>query len=83
MTFAEEFKEKYVTEVELALMLDVSPERMRDLRSHHINGKAEFINFRKPSNKVVLYSKIDVQNWLENLDYCSFGSAIEGPDEKV
>ena len=78
--FNEYFSGMYVTEKELAKLLDVSPERMRDLRSHHVQGKQEFIDFVKPSNKVVLYEKINVVNWLNNLKGYSFGSAKEDPD---
>jgi len=83
MTFTEELQERFVTESELAKLLDVSPERMRDLRSHHVQGKQKFIDFIKPSNKVVLYEKINVTNWLNDLQDFSFGSAKEDPDENV
>jgi len=83
MTFTEELQERFVTENELAKLLDVSPERMRDLRSHHVQGKQAFIDFIKPSNKVVLYEKINVVNWLNSLKGNSFGSAKDSPDEEV
>lgn len=66
-------KEEYITEQELAGFLNVDPKRIRDLRSHHVTGKQEFINHIKPTGKCVLYKVDDVVHWLNSLDTCSFG----------
>ena len=81
-TVLTELLEKYyVTEEELANALGVGPERLRDLRSHHITGKQKFINFIKPSNKQVFYHIDDVMEWLHKQKVYSFGINKDDPDE--
>jgi len=67
-------KEMYVTEDELAELLNVDTKRIRDLRSHHNTGKAKFIDHIKPSGKQRLYHIKDVMNFLKDCPICSFGS---------
>jgi len=67
-------KEMYVTEKELADLLNVDSKRIRDLRSHHNTGRAEFINHIKPSGKQRLYRIEDVVQFLKDCPICSFGS---------
>ena len=74
--------ERYVTEEELMKLLEVSPERMRDLRSLHINGKQKFIDHIKISSKCVLYGIHDVENWMQEQKLYSFGTAKEDPDKQ-
>ena len=66
-------KEIYVTEDELAELLNVDSKRIRDLRSNHITGKVEFINHIKPSGKQRLYHINDVKHFLETCLIYSFG----------
>ncbi len=72
-TISDEISDKYVTEEELAVILRVDTKRIRDLRSHHINGKQPFIDHVKPTNKCVLYRVEDVMKFMDNQDICSFG----------
>ena len=69
----ERLKEEFLTETELADFLNVDTKRIRDLRSHHVTGKSEFIKHIKPTAKCVLYRYADVHNWLGTLDNFSFG----------
>ena len=73
MRAIERLREKYITEEELAELLNVDIKRLRDLRSHHLRGKSEFINHIKPSGKCVLYAYMDVVKWLKETNVCSFG----------
>jgi hypothetical protein len=66
-------KNSYVTEEELAEILRVDTKRIRDLRSHHVNGKQQFINHIKPTSKCIFYRVEDVMNFLSNQNVCSFG----------
>lgn len=78
MKAIDQLKEQYITEDELAEFLGVDTKRIRDLRSHHINGKQEFINHIKPTSKCVLYRHTDVLKYFESLEgICSFGKALE------
>jgi len=81
MAFTEQFKEEYVTEAELAVALGVDTKRLRDLRSHHTNGKQKFITHIKPTSKCILYRTEDVMNWLRDSKLYSFGVAKDDPDE--
>ena len=75
-------KEKYLTESELAVFLNVDTKRIRDLRSLHMNGKHKFIECIKPTSKCILYRLYDVIEYLEGLCGCSsFGIANKDPDE--
>jgi len=75
-------KEKYLTESELAGFLNVDTKRIRDLRSHHMNGKHKFIECIKPTSKCILYRLDDVIEYLEGLCSCnSFGIVHEDPDK--
>ena len=67
-------REMYITENELVSLLKVDPKRLRDLRSHHTQGKEQFINFIKPSGKQVLYLLEDVIEYLECCPKLSFGT---------
>jgi len=69
----EQLKEEYITEDELATFLNVDTKRIRDLRSHHVTGKQEFINHIKPTGRCRLYLYEDVLKFLENCEICSFG----------
>ena len=66
-------KEEYITEEELAEFLGVELKRIRDLRSHHIRGKHQFIDHIKPTSKCKLYKYVDVMKFLESCDVFSFG----------
>ena len=80
----ERLKEEYITETELAEFLNVDTKRIRDLRSHHITGKYEFIGHIKPTSKCILYKYADVIKWLNSFDSHSFGigKALENLNEK-
>ena len=69
----ERLKEEYLTETELAEFLNVDTKRIRDLRSHHLTGKAEFIDHIKPTSKCILYRYEDILKWLNDFDVHSFG----------
>jgi len=73
--------ENFVTEEQLGKLLDVSPERLRDLRSHHVQGKQKFIDFIKLSHKRVIYGMNDVRNWMLEQPLNSFGINKNGLDE--
>lgn len=73
-------KEQYISEQELADFLNVDTKRIRDLRSHHITGKREFINHIKPTGKCILYRVQDVLDWLDASNSYSFGSSKECSD---
>ena len=77
MLAIDKIKEQFITEQELADLLNVDPTRVRDLRSHHVQGKKEFIDHIKPSSKCVLYHYKDVIKWLRSSDLCSFGKNKE------
>lgn len=79
MAIKEYMKEEYVTEEELIQILGSSPERIRDLRSHHINGKQEFIDHFKPAKSCILYLTEDVKKFLQREKY-SFGIAVKDPE---
>lgn len=76
----ERLKEEYVTETELAKLLNVDVTRIRDLRSHHINGKTRFIDHIKPTSKCILYKYADIREYLGKCKLCSFGITIEETD---
>jgi len=73
-------KEDYISESELTELLNVDSKRIRDLRSHHITGKRQFIDHIKPTSRCVLYPLEKVLHYLENCQICSFGST-NGHDE--
>ena len=81
MKAIDQIRQSYVTEEELAELLNVDTKRIRDLRSHHVQGKHKFINHIKPSSKCVLYSIDDILGWLYCQDRCLFGIAKEGGEE--
>ncbi len=64
MTAIEKLKETYITEAELASFLGVTEKRLRDLRSHHVQGKIEFIDHIKPTGRCKLYLYKDVLDYL-------------------
>ena len=78
----DEVKQLYVTEEELASLLGVEQKRIRDLRSHHIQGKQRFISHIKPTSKCILYEKQEVIGWLKDQKVYSFGIAKTDPDKK-
>ena len=80
MLAIDKLKEKYISEYQLAELLNVDTKRIRDLRSYHVQGKIEFINHIKPSNKSVLYRLEDVEKWLEHLTVLSFGINANDPE---
>jgi hypothetical protein len=57
-------KAQYLTEVEVANLFGVVPERIRDLRSNHNTGKAEFIPVSSISSKEHLYHVEDVLEFI-------------------
>ena len=69
-------KELYVTEAELADLLNVDAKRIRDLRSNHVTGKHKFIDHIKPTSKSVLYPVENVIEYLKNSTFYSFGNVI-------
>ena len=69
-------KELYVTEAELADLLNVNLDRIRDLRSGHLTGRKKFIDHIKPTSKSVLYPIENVIEYLKNSTFYSFGSTI-------
>lgn len=82
MAIADYMKEQFVTEAELMVILGCSPERIRDLRSHHINGKQNFIDHFKPAKSCILYLTEDVKKFLEREKF-SFGIALENSGQEV
>ena len=70
-------KEEYITEEELAEFLGVELKRIRDLRSHHIRGKHQFIDHIKPTSKCKLYKYEDVLFFLSTQTVYSFGKEEE------
>jgi len=64
MTAIERIREEYITEDELAAFLGVDVKRLRDLRSHHVSGKTEFIDHIKPTSRCKLYLYKDVLGYL-------------------
>jgi len=77
MKAIDRLREEYITEEELANFLGVDTKRIRDLRSHHLNGKFEFIDHIKPTSKCILYYLEDVLKYLHNCKDFSFGIAKE------
>jgi len=73
--------EQYVTEDELAELLNVDSKRIRDLRSHHVTGRAKFIDHIKPSGKQRLYQLNNVLQYLSVCPVCSFGSNKNGESQ--
>ena len=73
MKAIDQIREMYVTEDELAELLNVDAKRIRDLRSHHNTGKEEFINHIKPSGKCRLYPIAEVLFYLDDLPMVIFG----------
>jgi hypothetical protein len=66
MRAIDQIREQYITEVELATLFGVAPERVRDLRSAHKNGKIEFIPVSDVSAKEHLYHIDDVLAYIES-----------------
>jgi hypothetical protein len=66
MRAIEQIREQYLTEVEVANLFGVAPERIRDLRSAHKNGKLEFIPVSGVSAKEHLYHINDVLAFIES-----------------
>ena len=79
-TAIERLRDEYITEDELATFLNVDTKRIRDLRSHHVTGKQEFINHIKPTGRCRLYRYKDVLKFLENCEIYSFGITNADPD---
>ena len=73
MRAIDKIREQYITKIELAELLNIDAKRIRDLRSHHVTGKLQFIDHIKPSGRCRLYKYEDVLAWLKNHDVCSFG----------
>lgn len=73
MKAIDKLKEIYITEGELAELLNVDTKRIRDLRSHHINGKRGFIDHIKPTSKCILYHVDSVTEYLKSQHIFSFG----------
>jgi len=71
----------FLTESEVAALLNVDGSRIRDLRSHHVTGKLRFIDHIKPTTKCVLYRYEDVLAYMDAQDICSFGVNKNGLDE--
>jgi len=81
MRAIDKIKEEYITEAELAELLNVDTKRVRDLRSNHITGKQAFIDHIKPTSKCILYHVDSVLEYLKGRHISSFGSATELEDE--
>ena len=79
-TAIERLRDEYITEEELASFLCVDTKRIRDLRSHHVTGKQEFIDHIKPTGRCRLYRYKDVLKFLENCEIYSFGITNADPD---
>jgi hypothetical protein len=75
-------KGKYISEVELAELLNVDTKRLRDLRSNHVTGKQIFIDHIKPTSKSILYQLENVLTYLEHQSICSFGSTTSQDDDE-
>ena len=80
MRAIDKIKELYINESELADLFNIDVKRLRDLRSHHVQGKIEFIDHIKPSQRCVLYRYEDVLEYIENSGLCSFGKNKECQD---
>lgn len=64
MTSAREIvKEQYITQHELADLLNVTPERIRDLRSKH-RKDGDFIDSYQPTARCVLFDVKDVLKFI-------------------
>ncbi len=72
MRAIDKIRELYVTEEELAELLNVDSKRIRDLRSHHNTGKEKFIDHIKPSGKSRLYPIEAVMEYLNDLPVVEF-----------
>ena len=57
-------KNKYMTQEELAKLLNITTERIRDLRSNHATGKAEFMVSYQPTSKAVFFDVNDVLEYI-------------------
>ena len=77
MRAIDQIRELYVSEAELADLLNIDTKRLRDLRSNHITGKHKFIDHYKPTSRSILYKLEDVLNFLEKSRKFSFGSASD------
>jgi hypothetical protein len=72
MRAIDQIRELYVTEEELADLLNVDTKRIRDLRSNHNTGKEKFIDHIKPSGKCRLYPISAVMDYLDSLPVIEF-----------
>ena len=68
MRAIDRIRDMYITENELAELLNVDTKRIRDLRSFHVTGKEEFIDHIKPSGKCRLYHFEDVLKYLQKCE---------------
>jgi len=82
MKAIDKIAELYISEIEMAQLLNVDPKRIRDLRSHHMQGKQEFIDHIKPTGKCVLYKLQEVLDWLNAAETCSFGKNKDTSEPK-
>lgn len=58
-------KMNFINELELANLLGVTKERVRDLRSKHKNNKGKFIDSYSPSANITYYKLEDVLAFIE------------------
>ena len=78
----ERIKEHYMTESEVADLLNIDTKRIRDLRSYHVNGRERFIDHIKPSSRCPLFKVEDVFVYLENQRKHSFGIGKLFPEDE-
>ena len=68
----DKLKEQYLTEVEVANLLGIAPERARDLRSNQNTGKLAFIPVSNVSAKCHLYHIDDILQYIRSKKVRSF-----------
>ena len=62
----DKLKEQYLTEVEVANLLGIATERVRDLRSNQNTGKQSFIPVSNVSAKCHLYHIDDILQYIRS-----------------
>lgn len=64
MTAKELIKQEFMDDSEFASILNITKERVRDLRSKHKTGKAKFIDSYSPSSTITYFKVEDVRKFI-------------------
>jgi hypothetical protein len=64
MTATDLIKQEFMNDVELAHILNVTKERIRDLRSKHKNGRIKFIDSYSPSSTITYFKVEEVRKYI-------------------